>query len=102
MNQNLKVESVQIKVNIQHPFTGDIGLELTSPSGTKSILLNVNNSFQDAVNIQNMVLLSNMFHGENSQGSWTLKVIDGSAGDTGVLQNWELKINGGASNQLNF
>jgi subtilisin family serine protease len=42
---NINVESVQVKVQITHPRSGEIGIELTSPSGTKSILSNINNSF---------------------------------------------------------
>ncbi|MCO4755933.1 MAG: S8 family serine peptidase, partial [Bacteriovoracaceae bacterium] len=44
INQSYTVEAVQIKVNITHPRPGDLGIELTSPSGTKSIILNINNS----------------------------------------------------------
>ena len=35
---DLNVESVQVKVRVTHTYSGDLGVELTSPSGTKSIL----------------------------------------------------------------
>lgn len=102
VTESYTIETVQIKVNITHPYSGDIGLELTSPSGTKSIMLNINNHFAGADDITNMILLSNMFYGELTVGSWTLKVIDGHASDTGVLVDWEMKINGGSSTVITF
>lgn len=99
---NLTIENVQIKVNITHPYSGDIALELTSPAGTKSILLNANNAFKNNANLDNMVLLSNAFYGENSQGAWTLRVVDAKAGDTGHLEDWSLKINGHGQAAIDF
>ena len=95
ITNNLNVEQVQIKVIITHPRSGEVGLELTSPNGTKSILKYVNDSFliDDDANL-NMVLLSNAFYGESSQGNWTLKVIDGKNGNTGLLSRWKMNIIG--------
>ncbi len=92
---NLSIESIQIKINITHPKSGELGVELTSPSGTKSILLNVNNSllFEGDSNLD-VVLASNAFYGESAQGTWTVKVIDGLAGSTGSLVKWDLNIVG--------
>lgn len=95
ITNNLNVEQVQIKVIITHPRSGEVGLELTSPNGTKSILKYVNDSFliDDDANL-NMVLLSNAFYGESSQGNWTLKVIDGKNGNIGILSRWKMNIIG--------
>ncbi len=94
MNDDLSIEAVQIKINILHGRPGDLAIELTSPGGTKSILLNAFNSFMlpyDSSDspawipdLDEMVLLSNAFYGENSQGLWTLKVIDALGGSTGT------------------
>lgn len=94
VSQNLKVEAVQIKVEIDHPFISDIGIELTSPSGTTSKILRINSNIKDR-GLYGFTLLSNAFYGENSVGSWKIKVIDGKSGNTGRLSSWELKINGG-------
>lgn len=89
------VESVQVRVRITHPRSGEVGVELTSPSGTKSILLNVNNSllFEDDSNLD-IVLASNAFYGENASGTWTIKMIDGRSGSVGSLVSWDLNITG--------
>ena len=112
---SLTIEAIQVKVNITHGRPGDLAIELTSPSGTKSILLNAFNSFMipydssDSpvwiADLDDMVLLSNAFYGENSQGLWTLKVIDALNGSTGTqwddaasqsgtIDNWSFNIIG--------
>lgn len=104
-NENaLTVESVQVKVRVSHGASGQVGVELTSPSGLKSILMNINNSFllldaDEDDNLEgdsdlNIVLTSNAFYGENSEGDWTVKVIDGASGTTGTLIDWNINILG--------
>lgn len=93
VSRNLKIESIQIKVNIEHNFIGNIGIELTSPGGTTSKILRINSNIKDR-GLYDYVLLSNAFYGESSLGNWTIKVIDGASGITGRLSSWELKVNG--------
>lgn len=115
ISSSLTIEAVQIKINVTHGRPGDLGVELTSPSGTKSILLNINNSFQIPLDssgspswvadLTDFVMASNAFYGESAQGIWTLKVIDGLGGttgtefddassQTGTLVNWDINISG--------
>lgn len=115
VNNDITIEHVQVMVNITHGRPGDIGIELTSPAGTKSILLNINNSLlipDDSggspvwvADLTDLVLASNAFYGENSRGLWGLKVIDGLDGNTGTefddassqtgtLDNWSINISG--------
>jgi subtilisin family serine protease len=88
------IEAVQIRVNITHTFLGDLSIELTSPSGTRSVLKNVEDGYADAQNFVNQVFLSNAFYGENPVGTWTIKVVDGLAGDTGTLTSWAIRVYG--------
>lgn len=90
---NLQIESIEISLSLTHQDASDIGVELTSPSGTKSILMNINSSILET-NLSDAHLLSNAFLDEMSAGNWTLKVIDGYADKTGTLTNWKIKING--------
>jgi hypothetical protein len=94
LGTNLTIEAVQIGVSATHPSTGDLGIELTGPSGTKSILLNIKNGFSLSPDLNAMVLETNAFYGESSAGTWTLRVVDGWAADTGTLTNWQLRIFG--------
>lgn len=94
ISDNLLTEAVQISVTVTHPFLGNLGIELTSPQGTKSIIWNVNNGLKGAQNLSHRQFLTNAFYGERSQGNWTLKVIDGSSGNTGTLDGWSIIVTG--------
>jgi subtilisin family serine protease len=91
--QSLAIESVVIRVNITHTFASDLGIELVSPAGTRSILMNINSGIVDE-SLQNVRFLSNAFLDENSSGTWTLRVIDGYLQDVGTLDSWSLEITG--------
>lgn len=100
-----KIESVQVEVELEHDFIGDLGIEITSPQGTISRLTLINSFGLDYLKGSNptsqrrLQLLSNAFYEESSTGNWTLKVIDGDTTNTtaGTLQTWSLKINGRAN-----
>lgn len=93
VTEDLKIEAVQLEVSITHPFTGDLGIELTSPSGTTSVLMNTNNSF-DQADFSEAILLSNAFLDELSRGKWKVRVIDGRATNTGTLTKVGINIIG--------
>ena len=88
------IEAVQLRVNITHMFDGDLGIELISPTGTRSVLKNMGDGYEAADNLTNQVFLSNAFYGENPVGTWTIKVVDGFGGDVGTLNNWAIRIYG--------
>ena len=69
----------------------DLAIEVTSPSGTRSVLLsskqsislpalNADFTFAGGYILKGSVLLSNAFYGESSKGTWTIKFVD--TGDT--------------------
>ena len=95
VTDNYTIEAIQIRVSVIHPFPGNIGIELTSPSMTKSVLFNTGNSFSNvSANLNDFLLLSNAFYGETSLGNWTIKIVDGLSGNTGSLTNWKINIIG--------
>lgn len=90
--ENLLVESVQVRVTMNNCI-GNTGVEITSPAGTKSVLLNINSGLLET-SLTNHVMLSNAFYGERSQGAWAIKVISGAANCQPVLNSWQLNIGG--------
>lgn len=77
IKHNYIIESVQVRLSVTHNYVENLGIELISPSGIKSILTNINSAVLD-ININDRSLLTNAFYGEESKGNWTLKVLDGS------------------------
>ena len=93
--QPASVEWVSVTVRIDHPFPHDLAIELTSPSGTRSVL---NPAFNDVLGpLKNRGhtivwnLLSNAFYGEDPSGDWELEVIDAATLNEGYLVGWDLR-----------
>ena len=86
------VEAVQLLIKATHPSPWDLGIELSSPSGTRSIINQVFNGALATSTELDWQLLSNAFYGESPNGQWQLKVYDALEEETGTLDSWELII----------
>jgi subtilisin family serine protease len=70
--------------------------EITSPSGTKSIILHAANGYSyDGVNYQNSInngrLMTNAFYGEPVAGNWTLRFLDVCSNGTTTFANTDIQ-----------
>ena len=92
------IEAVVLEVALDHPFPHDLGIELISPTGMRSV---VNPPFNEALALDltdvefRWRLLSNAFYGENPNGTWRLSVFDGAETDTGSIAGWRLRFDHG-------
>ena len=93
---DLVVEAAQLDLQITHHYLGALAVVLTSPSGTRSVLLTPYNEYNDAD--FDSTLLSNAFYGEPAVGNWTLEVYDLIENQTGTLNSATLKIYGHLQN----
>lgn len=87
------IEGVQLRLVGDHPNMSDLSIELTSPSGTQSIVNPIfNNPHARSIDdTEEFHFLSNAFYGEKPEGIWELKVVDAIEGDVGQLITWHLK-----------
>ena len=90
---DVNIEAVQIRLRIAHPRMSDLGIQITSPGGTTSI---VNTALNNAVarsadEDDQFYFLSNAFYGESPVGTWRLQVVDVAEQETGEVISWELK-----------
>lgn len=88
----LRVEHVQVRVSVKHPYRGDLRFVLTSPAGMTSVIESREND--NGTSLTNWPFLSVRHWGENSTGKWKLSVMDTFAGDTGMLVSATLTIFG--------
>lgn len=72
-------ENVVVFITLDHPSRGDFDITLTSPSGTKSLLVPGNRP--EISEADNWKLLTVRAWGENPNGEWTLSFKDISQGD---------------------
>ncbi|MBL0691941.1 MAG: S8 family serine peptidase [SAR324 cluster bacterium] len=89
-----KIEAVTVIVNISAYDIGHIIIRLTSPSKTKSIILNPFTSIIGGSYIFNGGFLSNAFFGEDPAGRWFLEVFDVSAQDNSTINSAGIVIYG--------
>lgn len=92
VTENYIIEAIEVRVSAAECI-GALGVELTSPAGTKSILMNINSGLVDS-EMDSHVFVSNAFYGETSAGNWTLKLIGGRADCTTEWRNWQLNVLG--------
>ncbi len=92
MPTDLLLESVEVVLNVTHPFVGDLRIVLTAPSGTQSVLATPRNDPTD--NYTNYIFTTRRHWDERSLGTWTLTISDEDATDVGSWTNWKLNIYG--------
>ncbi len=80
----------------------DYLIELISPAGTKSIVLTPLNAYRTSYDMIELPLATHAFYGENTAGTWTLKVTDVDQNPQnriqhvgeGKLTEWSLRLYG--------
>lgn len=88
LDELIKIEMLEISVNVTHTYRGDLQLVLTAPSGTQSILGTPRNDSGD--NYSNWVFTSARHWDEMANGMWTLAIRDGLGVDTGTFNSWSI------------
>jgi len=89
---NIRIESVEVLLNIDTTYVGDLRIFLTAPSGTTSLLANNRSDGQD--DYVNYIFTSLRHWDEPSAGTWTLNISDRGAQDFATWQDWRVKIYG--------
>ena len=98
VNDRIFCEAVEVVLNVNHTYIGDVRVELTSPDGTVSALTRVRSDSQN--NFSNYVLTSVRHWDELAVGDWKVHVSDRSAGTTGTWVDFELRIHGNDGGHL--
>jgi subtilisin-like proprotein convertase family protein len=107
------IVDVNVKLNIDHTYDGDLRIFLVSPEGTRVELVHnrggngqdFDGTIFDDEGTQSIANGSapfagrfrpedplTAFDGEDADGLWTLEVKDTADGDVGTLKNWSLEI----------
>lgn len=89
----LRVEHVEVSVNITHVWRGDLEITLTSPSGTVSTLAS-STILDSGDNYSNWTFSSVRHWGESSEGTWQLSIRDDIGGLVGKFNFAMIKFSG--------
>ncbi len=110
VSNSLQVEHVEVQLTLNHTQLGDLIITLIAPDGTQSVLLNridkalgSTDAADRGYGIINVPILLNSTHdfGQNSVGTWQLKITDAAGGQAGTLESWELRLYGQATTPNN-
>ncbi|VXA79913.1 MULTISPECIES: pre-peptidase C-terminal domain-containing protein [Aeromonas] len=87
VNRSAAAGQIEVKVDIEHKYRGDLAIKLIAPDGTTFNLKNADNTDNGAHIRQSFYVDGN---GITSPGQWQLHVADQLAQDTGELKRWSL------------
>jgi len=92
-----KIEHVEVLFSAaNHPFLGDLRVELISPQATVSVLSEPHEMPNGGASFSNWTFGVVRCLDENPNGTWLLRVRDEVSGDVGTFQSWRLTIRGRA------
>jgi subtilisin-like proprotein convertase family protein len=98
-----KLKAIKARVSIIHTYSGDLQVELISPSGKRAMLHDRAGGGQDDLKQTwdsiSLLALAGL-EGESIQGNWTLAVRDLEGQDTGRLNWWGLEIEYRSENRV--
>jgi len=90
-----KIEFVEIILDTDHSFAGQLEVTLTAPSSTQSILAETHPCAGSCGSLFGGWSYGSARHlGEAADGTWTLKVADQYSGNTGTFISWSIKFYG--------
>lgn len=93
IDKDVTIEWVGLELQSDHPYSGDLNIDLISPSGTKSAIM-ISNDVQFDGYIDGFKFSSLTFLGESSQGVWRVEIRDAHPNDEGRLNALQLRIKG--------
>src|SRR5262245_5012985 len=98
--QSGTVAAIKVKVDIEHPFIGDLRVALTSPGGRSTVLHpRLGGSADNLIATYDSAtpgILGDMI-GQPMMGNWSLNVSDRARRDIGKLRSWSMELNASAA-----
>ncbi len=97
ITESASVGDIQITVNIEHEFLGDLEIRLKAPNGVTILLQNrtlgSKTQLQQTYTVATTPILQQLLN-QTTVGIWQLQVVDSVQMDTGRLKSWELVLRG--------
>jgi subtilisin-like proprotein convertase family protein len=95
ISESSPVRDIQVFVDIEHDFLGDLDIFLISPDETRILLqprtLGSQRLLSKTYSLQTNPTLKKVLN-KSARGTWQLWIVDRAVGDTGKLHGWELRL----------
>ncbi|MBC6475257.1 MAG: S8 family serine peptidase [Hormoscilla sp. GM102CHS1] len=90
-----RLKDIQVRIDIQHDFLGDLEVSLMAPNGDLVLLQNRTmvraRKLQATYSLQNILAFRQLLN-QSVYGVWKLLLVDHALGDTGWLNGWQLTL----------
>lgn len=86
------ITSIKVSINIEHPYIGDLKVDLTGPSGTSVTLHDREGGAGNDIEMVYEGDAVGAFMGESAIGDWTLAIQDFAPRDEGSLASWSVEM----------
>ena len=88
VDANDVIKGINVTVDIEHTWKGDVSILLIDPNGEPAVLLEADASTGTTIT---ETFFTDEFNGQEAAGEWTINVIDEARFDTGTLNSWEIE-----------
>ena len=95
VSQAIEIEHADLTLTLTHANINDLRIELISPEGTRSIVLDVGTGVNSLAN-NTWTFGTDALRGELSNGTWTIKITDTRTGAVGSVASYRLDVYGDA------
>ncbi len=95
VSQAIEIEHADLTLTLTHANINDLRIELISPEGTRSIVLDSGTGVNSVAN-NSWTFGTDALRGELSNGTWTIKITDTKTGAVGSLASYRLDVYGDA------
>ena len=92
--QDFSIDWIEIDISLLHTHIGDLKIELVSPTGTHSLLMDRPTGGQNPRDNLTFTFSTNHDWGESPVGNWSLIVTDNGTGGTGSMLSYTLHFYG--------
>jgi subtilisin-like proprotein convertase family protein len=94
---NVNIQQMEVSMDIQHTWRGDLRVSLISPQNNEIVLVDRTGGSADNIietfrSSDDAALFESLLQ-TSANGEWRLRVIDNAGEDVGVLRKWSLAIN---------
>jgi subtilisin-like proprotein convertase family protein len=99
ISSDLIIEHIEVALDMDHSWIGDLSVVLTSPHGSRSVLMDRPgmgdmNSYGSSQSDIDFTFSSTQHWGESGIGPWTLSISDTEMYDSGTFNHWTLRLYG--------
>jgi subtilisin-like proprotein convertase family protein len=90
IGDNLRIDELRVTVDVTHTYIGDLSITLSNGTASQTIHDRAGGNTRNL----HQTFPTSAFKNASARGTWTLKIADTAAIDTGTLDAWAIEVSG--------